>query len=297
MRARIKRRQRIRNLTIIATVVVIIVSLIVGFYIALGTGSTGLDKYDGVAVSSADMATLYQVSHAAFGPSGSGLLVSSGSAANLQTASGAPFTDNGKPVVVYIGADFCPYCAAERWALVISLSRFGNFSNLHYMTSANDEGDYATFTFSGSTYSSKYISFQPFEQETRDQSQKDSVPSNYTAEFDNSYPYVNFGNSFILHTLIPDPQILSNKNWTQIFTDISTSDSSGQTIQEGANAITALICKILPTSDASTPAGSVCNDYSITTTNIGLSGPLNASETILATPDSLPAIRASGRAR
>jgi len=292
-----KRRQRIRNLTIIVTIAVIAVSLIVGFYIALGTGSSSLDKYDNVLLSSSDTATLYQVSHAAFGPSGSALLVTSGSSANLQTASGAPYTDNGKPVIVYIGAEFCPYCAVERWALVMSLSRFGNFTDLKYMTSANDEGDYATFTFVGSTYSSKYISFQPFEQEDRSQVSLQSVPANYTSEFDNSYPYVNFGNSYILHTLIPDPQILTNKNWTQIFTDISTGDSTGQTIQEGANAITALICKILPASDSGTPAGSVCSDYSITTTNIGLAGPVSASQTILATPDSLPAIRASGRPR
>jgi thiol-disulfide isomerase/thioredoxin len=292
-----KRRQRIRNLTIVVTAVVIIVSLIVGFYIALGSNNSAMDKYDGQLVSAAHLADLYQVSHGAFGPSGSSLLVTSGSNANLQTATGAPYAANGKPVVVYIGADFCPYCAAERWALVISLSRFGNFSNLHYMNSASDEGDYATFTFSGSTYTSKYVSFQPFEQEDRNQAPKESVPTNYTAEFTNSYPYVNFGNSFILHTLIPDPQLLQGKNWTQIFTDISTSDTTGTTIQEGANAVTALICKILPSSDLTTPAGSVCNDYSITQTNIGLAGPLSVSQSILAAPDSLPTIRFTGRAR
>ena len=297
MRARMKRRQRVRNLTIVVTVIVIAISLVVGFYFALGTGTTALDKFDNQPVSLADMATIYQISHAAFGPSGSSLLISSGSSANLQTASGAPYTANGKPVVVYIGGDFCPYCAAERWALLISLSRFGNFTNLHYMTSANDEGDYATFTFTGSNYTSKYVSFQPFEQENRDNSPKQAVPSNYSAGFDNSYPFVNFGNSYILHTLIPDPQILSGKNWTQIFSEISTGDTTGTTIQEGANAVTALICKILPASDASTPAGSVCSDYSIATTTIGLAGPFNASQTLLATPDSLPAIRTPGRAR
>jgi thiol-disulfide isomerase/thioredoxin len=296
-----KRRQRIRNLTIIIVVAVIIASLIVGFYIALGTGATALDKFDNVPVSSADMATLYRLSHPILGPSGSALLVTSGTGANLQTASGSAYIANGKPVVVYIGGDFCPYCAAERWALVIGLSRFGNFTNLHYMTSANDEGDFATFTFSGSTYTSKYVSFQPFEQENRAQSPKDSVPANYTAEFDNSYPFVNFGNSFLLHTLVTDPQLLSGKNWTQIFTDISTGDTAGTTIQEAANAVTALVCKILPASDQaanpSTPIGSVCTDNPIATTNIGLAGPLYASQTIIATPDSFPATPVASRAR
>jgi thiol-disulfide isomerase/thioredoxin len=293
-----KRRQRIRNITIVATIAVIAVSLVVGFYIALGSGGSALDKFDNVLVSPANMASLYQVSHAAFGPNGSPLLVASGTGANLAPASGAPYLANGKPVVVYIGADFCPYCAVERWSLVISLSRFGNFSNLHYMTSAQDEGDLPTFTFSGSTYSSKYISFQPTEQEARDQSQKETVPANYSAEFSNTYPFVNFGNKYILKTLLPDYTIIANKNWTQIFSEISAGDTTGNTLKEGANAVTALICKILPsTTLTNTPAGSVCNDYSITTTNTGLQGPLSESQTILATPEYLPAIGVPGRER
>jgi hypothetical protein len=32
--------------------------------------------------------------------------------------------------MLYIGAEYCPYCAAERWPLVMALSKFGTFSNL-----------------------------------------------------------------------------------------------------------------------------------------------------------------------
>ena len=31
-------------------------------------------------------------------------------------SSAAPLTSGGKPEVLYIGAQYCPYCAAERWA-------------------------------------------------------------------------------------------------------------------------------------------------------------------------------------
>ena len=31
----------------------------------------------------------------------------------------------GRPAVVYVGAEFCPYCAAERWALVAALDASG----------------------------------------------------------------------------------------------------------------------------------------------------------------------------
>ena len=32
---------------------------------------------------------------------------------------------NGKPEVLFIGAEYCPYCAAERWSVVEALSRLG----------------------------------------------------------------------------------------------------------------------------------------------------------------------------
>ena len=35
-----------------------------------------------------------------------------------------------------MGAEFCPFCAAERWPLIVALSRFGRFTTLHNMQSA-----------------------------------------------------------------------------------------------------------------------------------------------------------------
>ncbi len=29
-------------------------------------------------------------------------------------------TSGGKPQIVYMGAEYCPYCAAERWAMVVA---------------------------------------------------------------------------------------------------------------------------------------------------------------------------------
>ncbi|MCL5107162.1 MAG: DUF929 family protein [Candidatus Parvarchaeota archaeon] len=56
-------------------------------------------------------------------------------------------TYNGKPTFVYIGAQGCPFCAGMRWAIIIALSRFGNFSNLFYDKSATNDGNVPTFTF------------------------------------------------------------------------------------------------------------------------------------------------------
>ncbi len=264
-----KRRQRIRSITILVTIAVIGVSLVVGFYIALNSGSSSLDKLIGAPVSSQDMASLHAVSQGAYGPSGASLL-SPGQ--NLKNASGAPYLSNGRPVVVYIGGDFCPYCAVERWSIVMALSRFGNFSNLHYMTSASNEGDYATFTFTGSSYTSKYLSFQPIEQEDRDHNVIAAVPANYSSQFTNSYPWMNIGNKYILGTLLPDTSILAGKNWTQILNGISASDSTGLVLREGANALTALICKTFTNPEPAVQH--VCSSFAVVSSGSGIAAPL-----------------------
>jgi hypothetical protein len=75
-------------------------------------------------------------------------------------------TVNGKPEVVYVGGEFCPFCAATRWALAIALSKFGTLSGLKITASSPD--DFApntrTLSFDGVTYSSPYISFSETEQ-------------------------------------------------------------------------------------------------------------------------------------
>jgi hypothetical protein len=41
-----------------------------------------------------------------------------------------PWLEQGKPVVLFVGALYCPFCATERWALVLALGRFGDWSGL-----------------------------------------------------------------------------------------------------------------------------------------------------------------------
>src|SRR5699024_8925544 len=50
------------------------------------------------------------------------------------------------------------------WGLIVALSRFGKFSNLHLMQSLTTERpEVRTFTFFGSHYSSPYVAFVPVE--------------------------------------------------------------------------------------------------------------------------------------
>lgn len=93
-----------------------------------------------------------------------------------------PFTLTGQPVmtaksasgatlprVMYVGAEFCPYCAAQRWSTIIALSRFGTFSKLGNTTSSSIDADpnTPTFTFRKSVYTSKYLVFKGYELYTR----------------------------------------------------------------------------------------------------------------------------------
>ena len=39
------------------------------------------------------------------------------------TGNPKPLTANGKPELLYVGAEFCPYCGAMRWAEIVALSQ------------------------------------------------------------------------------------------------------------------------------------------------------------------------------
>ena len=56
----------------------------------------------------------------------------------LQTvrASGPPLTVGGKPAIVFVSEESCPFCAAERWSLTVALSHFGTWSHLGTTTSS-----------------------------------------------------------------------------------------------------------------------------------------------------------------
>ena len=77
-----------------------------------------------------------------------------------------PITIDGKtPAMLYYGAEYCPYCAAERWAITAALSRFGTWSDLKITASSHTDVDAGTHTFSyhGATLSSPYLAFKAVE--------------------------------------------------------------------------------------------------------------------------------------
>ena len=50
--------------------------------------------------------------------------------------SGPPLTIGGKPAIVFVSEESCPFCAAERWSVAVALSHFGTWSDLGSTTSS-----------------------------------------------------------------------------------------------------------------------------------------------------------------
>jgi hypothetical protein len=163
---------------------------------------------------------------------------------------GAPLTSNGKPEMLYIGAEFCPYCAAMRWSMAVALSRFGVLSPLRGIHSAGGNEAYpntATLTFYKSTYSSKYLSFVPVENEKVDHSPLQATTPQQQALWQkynpNSYPFIDIGNKYKI-TVIYNPQVLQGKTWSQIAAALHDPSSPiAQGANGAANYLTAAICK------------------------------------------------------
>jgi thiol-disulfide isomerase/thioredoxin len=155
-----------------------------------------------------------------------------------------------KPIIVYIGAEYCPYCAAVRWPLVLALLRFGNFSGLEYMLSSSTDyyPNTPTSTFVNSSYTSPYIVFESFEFEDRNYQPLQSVPANYSAIWQSvaqgSIPFVDFGGKLALIGAPFSPALLSGYNWSEIVAQVEQNTTLGATIEAAANAITRAICSV-----------------------------------------------------
>jgi hypothetical protein len=181
------------------------------------------------------------------------------------TVNGSPLTSNGKPEVLFLGAEYCPYCAAERWAMVNAFSRFGTFTGLTTTHSSTSDAypDTPTFSFYKATYKSNYIDFVSVEETTnyrQGNSSSSSAPyvtlqTPTTAEealgaaYDptGAIPFLDFGNKYVeVGNVAPlSPSMLAGKTWAQVAAAMSNPTTSLGTSELGnANYITAAICKL-----------------------------------------------------
>jgi hypothetical protein len=202
--------------------------------------------------------------------------VGAGTATGLTATSGQPLlTSGGKPEILYMGGEFCPYCAAERWALATALSRFGTFSDLSLIHSSSSDvyPNTPTLSFYQSSYTSNYLSFVPVEwfgEATTTSNAFGHVvlqnpTSQETALFDKyangSIPFVDIGNQYTLPQAQYLPSALAGMTWSQVTAAMQNPASPvAQDVDGAANVITAAICKI-----TNGQPGAVCSSTGVTT--------------------------------
>ncbi|TCC33106.1 DUF929 family protein [Kribbella speibonae] len=172
-------------------------------------------------------------------------------------------TAGGKPKVLYIGAEFCPYCAAERWPVTVALSRFGTFSNLGTTHSASEDvfPNTPTLSFHGATYTSQYLAFTGVETTTNemvgngykpldtptaeDQKTFDTYNKPPYVASDGSIPFIDLGGKYVGSGATYSPDLLAGKTQTEIANALKDPSSPiAKAVDGSANVYTAAICKL-----------------------------------------------------
>jgi hypothetical protein len=158
----------------------------------------------------------------------------------------------GKPEIFYLGAEYCPYCAAERWSMIVALSRFGTFSGLATSSSSSTDiyPNTPTFTFRNASLASQYLDFRSVETSDRNQNPLQSPTSAdqaLVAAYDTagSIPFVDIGNRYAFSGSTYLPDILAGMTWQDVAAALQQPSSpQAQAILGSANLITAAICKL-----------------------------------------------------
>ena len=177
-------------------------------------------------------------------------------------------TKSGKTLVFFLGAGFCPFCAAERWSIVEALKNFGTWQNLQEDFSAEKDEKYLnipTFNFVNASYSSSYVEFQAIETADRhfnavDNEGKDhyDILENYNP--DQIIPFTLIDGQFMQAGSGYSPKLFEGLNHDKVREQILDLQSTlGSSIKNETAFLTALICFTLKDF-----TGEVCENSRIT---------------------------------
>jgi thiol-disulfide isomerase/thioredoxin len=251
-RRRIAEDQRRRRLITVAGAVVAVIVVVAVFVVVKVVGGSDSPKSGTPAVAAAAGVTtgLAGVPASVFDTIGRG-----DASAAPKPASGSPLTGNGKPRVLYVGAEWCPFCAAERWVIAVALERFGDFHGLQQVSSSPSDTypDTSSLSFHGATYTSNYLAFTGKELQSNQVSGKsyrtlDTVTGGDRTLFEKagaSYPFVDLGGSFVVQGAQYDPKVLKGRTQSQIAAALSQPKTAvALGIIGSANLVTASLCTL-----------------------------------------------------
>jgi thiol-disulfide isomerase/thioredoxin len=254
-RAETRRRALLAGGATLAVIIIVVVLVVIKANQHSGTSSaTGDSAVTGTALPASVTSDVTTVPAATLDKVGGGT-VTSYNQKPVTAISGPPLVSGGKPEMLYIGAEFCPYCAAMRWSMAVALSRFGTLSPLHGIHSSSTDTDpnTPTLTFYKSSYTSKYLTFTPVENETRTHALLQSPTKAQNAIWakyepnpeTRGYPFIDFGNKYMIAGPLYDPATLAGMSWAQVASALHDPSSTvAQGALGAANYITAAICKM-----------------------------------------------------
>jgi Domain of unknown function (DUF929) len=184
-----------------------------------------------------------------------------------------PLTLAGKPEVFYAGSEACPFCGVERWGMILALSQFGTFSNLHLMQSSPAESpEVRTFTFFGSSYASPYLSFVPvevisnvpiksgFARRQRLTTSENRLVNQYDPP--GTVPFIDIANRFITVHSTVFPRLIKRLSWTQLTGSLRRPRSvAAQAIAGEAEVLTAEMCEATGGQPAAVCSTAVVHHY------------------------------------
>ena len=235
--------------------VALVIAAVVVLFLARGGGSDG----DATAASGSVPAGAQQPADAA-----------SVALGQVRRESGEPLLDGGKPLVFFMGAEWCPFCASERWALVQATSRFGKWSGLKELLSRSGQDFFPslpTYDLSRATYTSDYLNLRHIEVATVDGEPLQKLGS-FEERLVNGYdtlgsvPFLFASGPSGRYTveLAYSPSLLEGESFASLRKGVAAGAATPavEAIGGEADAITALICKL----DGRRPA-SVCTKGSI----------------------------------
>lgn len=229
-------------------------TLLIASGAVMAMGPAGASSTSPSPASAAILHDISSISTSEFNEIGAGSIV-----APTHVKKQPSLTESKKPEVLYVGAEFCPFCAAERWSLAIALLRFGTFKGLGTIASSSTDiyPSTATLDFRGSTYTSPYLAFTAVEVENVDHQPLMTLTSAQNAlvnKYDSSkyipgltqagsIPFVDFGNKFFQVGSSYSPSVLAGLHAKKIAANLSDRNNSvTQSIVATANQLTADIC-------------------------------------------------------
>jgi len=150
------------------------------------------------------------------------------------------------------GAEYCPYCAATRWGLIVALSRFGHFNKLYDMTSSATDvsPNSPTFTFFMTKYTSPFLVFNGYEVEGPTMAPHMTTPPSITRlvrkyNTYQAFPFLDIGNTAFLASSAWNPAYISGQSRNAIAAGLRTpSLRLTKAIVAEANYISSGICAV-----------------------------------------------------